>query len=515
MSVLLPNDPQQMGPYRLTARLGAGGMGMVYLGRSRTGREVAVKVVRPELADEPGFRDRFRREVSLAMKVGGFWTAAVVDTDPDCPTPWVASQYVAGPSLSAAFHDRGPMNEATLRFLGAGLAEALAAIHSIGLVHRDVKPANVLLAHDGPRVIDFGISKALDSASGLTRTGTTLGTPGYMSPEQATGEVIGPPSDIFSLGSVLTFAAVGAGPFGEGQTHALLYRVVHSEPQLSAVPAVLRPTIEACLSKDPEQRPSATQVLDALDVRAADGPPPGWPNAAVRPPAPVPLRKEPPTTHDATAWDAAEPPPVPVSQYPTRIAPSYKPTVHEQSTTITPGPRADPGSFTASAPLFDDFADSWRPYGRLLLLLLLGGVASEAAHQTQLVALLIKLILLIAGIGLVISLPHLAGQKLRVNEKGLKITRAGRTIEPRWSDVAYVTMLVSGTKTLSLVVVLRKEARISIPRMLRGKNSGGARECTFRMRPRSPAQGAIVSAQLHAMLLRHAGGRYVPPMTAT
>jgi len=274
---LSAGDPAVVGPYRLRARLGAGGMGQVYLGESGSGRRVAVKVVRAEIARDPGFRRRFRREVELAMKAGGFWTAPVVDADPDAPTPWVASQYVPGPSLAEHVAAHGPLDEAALRQLAGGLAEALQAFHRIGLVHRDLKPSNVLLLDDGPRVIDFGISKALedDSGTALTATGTVLGTPAFMSPEQAVGREVGEPSDIFSLGSVLTFAATGRGPFGDGSTHALLFRVVHEQPVLSGVPSGVLPLIAACMSKEPGDRLRAADItamaLGSVPVEADPG----------------------------------------------------------------------------------------------------------------------------------------------------------------------------------------------------------------------------------------------------
>ncbi|MFI1156860.1 protein kinase [Streptomyces sioyaensis] len=273
---LSAEDPVVVGPYRLRARLGAGGMGQVYLGESGAGRRVAVKLVRAEIAKDPGFRRRFRREVELAMKAGGFWTAPVVDADPDAPTPWVASQYVPGPSLAEQVAAHGPLDEAALRQLAAGLAEALQAFHRTGLVHRDLKPSNVLLLDDGPRVIDFGISKALedDSGTALTATGTVLGTPAYMSPEQAMGREVGESSDIFSLGSVLTFAATGRGPFGDGSTHSLLFRVVHEPPVLNGVPSGVRPLIAACLSKEPADRPRAAD-LAGMALGAVPGEAPG------------------------------------------------------------------------------------------------------------------------------------------------------------------------------------------------------------------------------------------------
>jgi len=262
---LQAGDPRRIGPYWLEGRLGSGGMGRVYLGRSPGGRNVAIKVIRSDLAESPDFRARFAREVAAARKVSGIFTAPVVDADLEGPVPWLATAYVAGPSLADAVADRGPMPAALVLRLAAGLAEGLAAIHSVGVVHRDLKPANVLLAEDGPRLIDFGISRSMET-SALTRTGMVVGSPGFMSPEQAEGRPVGPPSDVFSLGAVLTFAATGEGPFGEGSTVALLYRVVTSEPYTQGVPDEIRPLIERCLAKDPRQRPTAAQLLDRLST---------------------------------------------------------------------------------------------------------------------------------------------------------------------------------------------------------------------------------------------------------
>ncbi|SHF28595.1 serine/threonine-protein kinase [Streptoalloteichus hindustanus] len=263
MQPLSADDPDRVGGYALLGRLGRGAMGAVYLARSRGGRPVAVKVVKAELAEDPTFRERFRREVASARAVGGFWTAAVVDADTEAPRPWFASEYVAGPTLHEAVTRHGPLPEHAVRLLGAGLAEALAAIHGANLVHRDLKPGNVLLGADGPRVIDFGISRALERA-GLTMTGMFFGTPGFFSPEQTTGEEIGPPSDVFSLGAVLVFAATGVGPFGDGHTTAMLYRVVHAEADLSRLSPGLRALIGPCLAKNPAARPSAEQLLAAI-----------------------------------------------------------------------------------------------------------------------------------------------------------------------------------------------------------------------------------------------------------
>jgi serine/threonine protein kinase len=257
---LRPADPASVGPYRLLGRLGVGGMGQVYLARSPGGRLVAIKLIKPELAEDPGFRARFASEIAAARNVGGMYTAAVVDADPAAELPWMATVYVPGPSLAGAVHDSGPLPVKSVFALTAGLAEALGAIHRAGVVHRDLKPSNVLLAADGPRVIDFGISRALDR-SVLTSTGAVMGSPGFMLPEQAMGwRTVDTPTDVFSLGAVLTFAATGVGPFGAGSNLALLYRVVNEQPNLAQVPAQLRPLVERCLAKDPADRPLPTDI---------------------------------------------------------------------------------------------------------------------------------------------------------------------------------------------------------------------------------------------------------------
>ena len=235
-------------------------MGRVFLGVSPGGRPVAVKAIRDELASDPEFRTRFGREVAAARRVSGVFTAQVVDADVDGPVAWMATAYVPGPSLAEAVDTHGPLPEASLLALAAGLAESLNAIHAAGVVHRDLKPSNVLLAEDGPRVIDFGISRAAESTM-LTQAGLVVGSPGFMSPEQAMGYEVGPPSDIFNLGAVLAFAATGEGPFGTGTTAALLYRVVHGTPSLDQVPPKVRPLIERCLAKEPSQRPTANGLL--------------------------------------------------------------------------------------------------------------------------------------------------------------------------------------------------------------------------------------------------------------
>ncbi|MFJ1704758.1 serine/threonine-protein kinase [Kitasatospora sp. NPDC088346] len=271
MEALVAGDPQQIGDYRLLRRLGAGGMGRVYLGRTAGGRTVAVKVVHGEYAADPEFRSRFRQEVEAARRVGGRWTAPVLDADTEGAHPWVATGYVAGPALGAAVREFGPLPAGAVRTLGAGLADALAAVHALGLVHRDVKPSNVLLALDGPQLIDFGIARALDAATVLTRSGFVVGSPGFMSPEQAQGRTPGPAGDVFSLGAVLAYAATGTAPFGEGlSAAALIYRVVHEPPELGALDGDLRELVAACLAKDPADRPTPEQVRDRLTAATGD-----------------------------------------------------------------------------------------------------------------------------------------------------------------------------------------------------------------------------------------------------
>ncbi|WP_405614257.1 protein kinase domain-containing protein [Streptomyces sp. NBC_01508] len=259
-----------IGPYRVIRELGAGGMGRVHLAASRSGRAVAVKVVRPELAADPDFRRRFKAEVDAARAVSGAFTAPVVDADPEGPQPWLATAYIPGPSLTEALDAHGPMPEPTLRVLGGGLAEALAAIHRAGLIHRDLKPSNILLTPDGPRVIDFGISRAVD-ATVLTVEGQVPGSPGFMSPEQSTGGELTAASDVFAFGAVLVFAATGSPPFGTGAAHALMYRAAYEEPRLDGVPHGLLDIVAACLDKDPARRPTVEQLRSRLRPEATAG----------------------------------------------------------------------------------------------------------------------------------------------------------------------------------------------------------------------------------------------------
>ncbi|TDU05859.1 serine/threonine protein kinase [Streptomyces sp. 846.5] len=295
MEPLGAGDPRQIGAYRLLGRLGAGGMGRVYLGRTAGGRTVAVKLVRTDLADDTDFRARFRQEVAAARRVeeywasrsdsdkggggrrvGGVWTAPVLDADTESDQPWVATGYVPGPGLDVAVRDFGVLPEQSVRMLGVGLADSLAAVHATGLVHRDLKPSNVLLTLDGPRLIDFGIARALDAATALTRSGYVVGSPGYMSPEQGAGETAGPASDVFALGGVLAFAATGAGPFGESGTSPvlLLYRVMHEAPRLEGLPdGPLRAVVQRCLAKEPDERPGLDELRAEL---GGVGPSDGW-----------------------------------------------------------------------------------------------------------------------------------------------------------------------------------------------------------------------------------------------
>ncbi|TJZ51907.1 serine/threonine protein kinase [Streptomyces piniterrae] len=272
MEPLAGDDPRVLGGYRLLGRLGAGGMGRVYLGRSAGGRTVAVKVIHAHFADDDQFRARFRREIESARRVGSAWTAPVLDADPDAAAPWVASGYVAGPSLSQAVAEVGPLAEHSVRALGAGLAEALAAVHALGLVHRDVKPSNVLLTLDGPLLIDFGIARVTEGTASLTSTGVSIGSPGYMAPEQILGKGTAGAADVFSLGAVLAYAATGTSPFSGDSSAALLYKVVHEEAQLGPeLSGELRELVAACLAKAPADRPAPEELAARLAGERSGG----------------------------------------------------------------------------------------------------------------------------------------------------------------------------------------------------------------------------------------------------
>ncbi|GAA2065086.1 hypothetical protein GCM10009757_51350 [Streptomyces cheonanensis] len=268
-------DPRQVGTYKLLGKLGEGAMGQVYLARSSRGRTVAVKLIRNELAGHPDFRRRFQAEIEAATRVGGQWIAPVLDHDSTGEFPWVVTDYIAGPSLHTVVSSSyGPLPEHSVRHLAGGLAQALRDIHGAGLIHRDLKPSNILITIDGPRVIDFGIARAAESTGGTTMThaGAIVGTPGFMSPEQARAQSITPAADVFALGSVLTFAATGRSPFGtlDSTLHTMLLRIVQGEQDLTGVPDSLRPLIEICLSQDPAERPTPDRITELLGSSQAD-----------------------------------------------------------------------------------------------------------------------------------------------------------------------------------------------------------------------------------------------------
>ncbi|MFE6943898.1 protein kinase domain-containing protein [Streptomyces chartreusis] len=293
---LRETDPAEVGGYRIEDRLGSGGMGVVYLARSASGRRLAVKVVHAQYADDDEFRTRFRREVAAARQVSGAFTAPVVDADADASRPWMATLYIPGEDLGTHVRRHGPLAPPQLRELAAGLAEAIRDIHRAGMVHRDLKPANVMLAEDGPRVIDFGISRATELAAAdvLTQTGRVMGTPPFMSPEQfSSPQDVGPAADVFSLGSVVAYAATGHGPFDSPSPYETAVRVVDGDAELDGVPPELLPFVQFCLEKQPKSRPSPDELLHLLregelpDPRPAAAPAP----AADAPRAPRPRRR--------------------------------------------------------------------------------------------------------------------------------------------------------------------------------------------------------------------------------
>ncbi|MEU9865087.1 protein kinase [Streptomyces sp. NPDC047971] len=280
MMRLRREDPRIVGSFRLHRRLGAGGMGVVYLGSDRRGQRVALKVIRPDLAEDQEFRSRFAREVSAARRIRGGCTARLVAADLEADRPWFATQYVPGPSLHDRVAEEGPLRAADVAAIGAALSEGLVAVHEAGVVHRDLKPSNILLSPKGPRIIDFGIAWAT-GASTLTHVGTAVGSPGFLAPEQVRGAAVTPATDVFSLGATLAYASMADSPFGHGSSEVMLYRVVHEEPQLNGVPDALAPLVRACLAKDPEERPSTLQLsmrLKEIAAREAQGLP------AARPP---------------------------------------------------------------------------------------------------------------------------------------------------------------------------------------------------------------------------------------
>ncbi|GAA2647774.1 serine/threonine-protein kinase [Streptomyces vastus] len=291
MMRLRREDPRVVGSFKIHRRLGAGGMGVVYLGSDRRGQRVALKVIRPDLAEDQEFRSRFAREVSAARRIRGGCTARLVAADLDADRPWFATQYVPGPSLHDKVAEEGPLTAAEIAAVGAALSEGLVAVHEAGVVHRDLKPSNILLSPKGPRIIDFGIAWAT-GASTLTHVGTAVGSPGFLAPEQVRGATVTPATDVFALGATLAYAATTDSPFGHGSSEVMLYRVVHEEAQLKGVPDALAPLVRACLAKDPEERPSTLQLslrLKEIAAREAQG------LSAARPPAPRVSEAERPT----------------------------------------------------------------------------------------------------------------------------------------------------------------------------------------------------------------------------
>jgi hypothetical protein len=298
---LQAGDPERIGRFLLRGRLGAGGMGRVYLGVAPDGTPAAIKVIRDELAGEPGFRQRFRREVASAAAVAGMFTARVLDADPEAHPPWLATQFVDGPTLLDAVRDGGPLSEANQRRLARELAEALSAIHAAGLVHRDLKPANVMLCPTGAKVIDFGIAQAVD-ATRLTTVGSILGTPEYMAPEQVMDPAgSGPPADVFALGATVAFAATGRSPFATDQPASTLYRIVNLEPDLVGAPPATAAVVRACLAKDPAQRPTSAVLAARLRDDRATVPAPTRVAELPMPPPHHQLHPQPPRPAPAPA----------------------------------------------------------------------------------------------------------------------------------------------------------------------------------------------------------------------
>ncbi|MFF9867644.1 serine/threonine-protein kinase [Streptomyces sp. NPDC013953] len=328
------DDPRSVAGYRLAARLGAGGMGKVYLSYTPGGRPVAIKVIRPDFAEDAEFRRRFAQEVQAAQRVQGLYTAPVIDADTDARQPWLATAYVPGPSLADAVQKHGSLPVDTILLLVAGIAEALQVIHAAGIVHRDLKPANVLLAADGPRVIDFGIARAADATS-LTGSGVTIGTPSFMSPEQAAGRKVTAATDIFALGQVAAYAAMGSPAFGEGTSHGVLYRIVHEEPDLSGLPERLTELVTRCLTKDPDARPSVADILalcQAANDQTALRRPEEWLPGAVA--ADITTRAAAPAPAAATT---PPPPAAPPAGAPAAAAPAHPPTAPATPSAPPPG----------------------------------------------------------------------------------------------------------------------------------------------------------------------------------
>ncbi|MFL1378800.1 MULTISPECIES: WD40 repeat domain-containing serine/threonine protein kinase [unclassified Nocardiopsis] len=345
MDTLHPTDPPEIGGYRLTARLGAGGMGQVYLARTASGRKLVVKVIRPEFAEEDGFRARFAREAEAARRVGGFHTAQVVDADPGAVSPWIATAYIPGPTLEKKVREGGPIAPPALHVLAVGLAEGLKAIHACDLVHRDLKPANIILAEDGPRIIDFGIARPLDADSMTTR-GAVFGTLPYMSPEQTDGGRVGPASDVFSLGTVLAYATTGASPFSGATMAETLRRLISPPPDPGGIDPEIRVLIADCWNHDPDRRPAPDRILTRFAHRDLEDswPPPGGTGTPDLPTAPLPR-----TRVDRSPSVPGTPPPQAGPAPGSRpIAPEAPPR-HVRDSTGSPGPGATPARSSPAA----------------------------------------------------------------------------------------------------------------------------------------------------------------------
>jgi serine/threonine protein kinase len=317
---LQDGDPERFGQYRLLGRLGRGGMGTVYLGVDEQGRRVAVKVINRELSGTPEFHERFRREVEAARRVRRFCTAPILDAALGDPPWYVVTEYVDGPTLQEVVDGSGPLQGADLEGLAVGIATALSAIHDADLVHRDLKPSNVLLSPVGPRVIDFGIARALDEQTGMTRTGQIVGTPAYLAPELVTGGSVTPAADVFSWACVIAFAGTGRGPF-EGRTvPEILHRVAYEPPRLDGLDPTVMPVVQRALAKDPDQRPTVPELLDGLAGRPA-------PSEPVRSPAPTkditwPGAPSQPVPAGRPPWPAGPPP---ISTHPPYPPPTFPP----------------------------------------------------------------------------------------------------------------------------------------------------------------------------------------------
>ncbi|MFD5141757.1 MDR family MFS transporter [Streptomyces sp. NPDC058401] len=393
MDQLIVEDPPRIGPYRLIARLGAGGMGLVYLGRSEGGRTVAVKVVQAEYAGNPEFRRRFSREVAAARRVGGSWTAAVLDADPEAAVPWVATQYIPGPDLhTVVAKDFGPLPEHSVHTLANRLALALQAVHEAGLIHRDLKPSNVLVTVDGPRVIDFGIARAMDSLAGdslLTHTGMLIGSAGFMSPEQVRGLELTPASDVFCLGAVLVYAATGRLLFGAGSTglNAHLFRVAEEEADLTGVPEGLADLVGACLHKDPARRPTPAQVAERTAAEQAGEWLPGTVLAQLGRHA-AQLLDFAPAVREGPTPERADPR-VPAPR-PHPLPPAYAPTAAADAAGFGPPSGSAPGAAdaapAAAEPARPPAVPAYRPRWTLAVVCLLQLMLALVATASQLSA---------------------------------------------------------------------------------------------------------------------------------